>query len=29
MENGQYVSGDGSNPNDTGNDNDFVTAMLQ
>jgi hypothetical protein len=28
MENGQYVSGDGSNPNDTGNDNDFVTAML-
>ncbi|MGH3155553.1 MAG: arabinofuranosidase catalytic domain-containing protein, partial [Streptosporangiaceae bacterium] len=28
MENGQYVSGDGSNPNDTSNNNDFVTAML-
>ena len=28
MENGQYVSGDGSNPADTGNNNDFVTAML-
>jgi hypothetical protein len=28
MENGQYVSGDGSNPNDASNNNDFVTAML-
>ncbi len=28
MENGQYVSGDGSNRSDTPNDNDFVTAML-
>jgi hypothetical protein len=28
MENGQYLSGDGSNPADTGNSSDFVTAML-
>ena len=28
MENGQYLGGDGSNPADTGNSSDFVTAML-
>jgi Alpha-L-arabinofuranosidase B, catalytic len=28
MENGQYMGGDGSNPDDTGNGSDFVTAML-
>ena len=29
MENGQYVSGNGSNPNDTSSNSDFVTAVLK
>ena len=29
MENGQYLGGDGSNPNDTGNSSAFVTAVLK
>jgi hypothetical protein len=29
MENGQYVSGDGSNPNDPSNTSSFVTAVLK
>ena len=29
MENGQYVGGDGSNPNDTSSNSDFVTAVLK
>jgi len=29
MENGQYLGGDGSNPKDTGNGSDFVTAVLK
>jgi non-reducing end alpha-L-arabinofuranosidase len=29
MENGQYVSGNGSNPNDPTNNSDFVTAVLK
>jgi hypothetical protein len=29
MENGQYVSGNGSNPNDTTSNSDFVTAVLK
>jgi hypothetical protein len=28
MENGQYLGGDGTNPDDTGNSGDFVTAIL-
>jgi hypothetical protein len=28
MENGQYLGGDGSNPDDTGNSSDFATAIL-
>jgi non-reducing end alpha-L-arabinofuranosidase len=29
MENGQYMSGDGSNPNDTTSNSDFVTAIAK
>ena len=29
MENGQYLGGNGSNPNDTGNSSSFVTAVLK
>ena len=29
MENGQYLGGDGSNPNNTGNSSSFVTAVLK
>jgi len=29
MENGQYMGGSGSNPNDTGNNSDFVTGILK
>ncbi len=29
LENGQYLGGDGSNPNDTTSNSDFVTAMLK
>jgi hypothetical protein len=29
MENGQYLGGNGSNPNDTSNSSDFVTAVLK
>ena len=29
MENGQYMGGDGSNPNDTSSNSDFVTAVLK
>ena len=29
MENGQYLGGDGSNPDDTGNSSSFVTAVLK